>query len=192
MMLMVSYVLHADSGRWAGIPMHYLVTSPREPINLSRQVCVQLPASADNVTLPAFAAERRAAVFMDRKAAAPAADAPCSNRSISPACRAHSSKPAAAAAQDVTDGQRDTVSLHRPCRILCERSYPDVIYWHHTSISPCSGCIRVVHGMGWIGSDQNFSVSAGLGWVSQLTGWIGPGHTKWTHGQLWVAQLRPF
>jgi len=34
--------------------------------------------------LLAFAAERRAAVDMDRKAATPAADAPCSNRSTSP------------------------------------------------------------------------------------------------------------
>jgi len=23
-----------------------------------------------------------------------------------------------------------------------------------------------------------------LGWVSQLMGWVGLGHTKWTHGQL--------
>jgi len=22
-----------------------------------------------------------------------------------------------------------------------------------------------------------------LGWVSQLMGWVGLGHTKWTHGQ---------
>ena len=48
-----------------------------ERINTS----VQLPTSADNVTLLAVTAERR----------------PCSNRSISPARRAHSSKPAAAA-----------------------------------------------------------------------------------------------
>ena len=62
---------------------------------LFKQVCVQLLTSADNVTLLAFAADRRAAVDMDRKAVAPAADAPCSNRSISPARGAHSSKPAA-------------------------------------------------------------------------------------------------
>ena len=35
---------------------------------------------AINTTLLAFAADRRAAVDMDRNAAAPAADAPCSNR----------------------------------------------------------------------------------------------------------------
>ena len=29
---------------------------------------------------------------------------------------------------------------------------------------------RVVHGLGWVG----------LGWVSQLMGWVGSGHTKWT------------
>jgi len=55
------------------------------------------PASyiAVNATLLAFAADRRAAVDMDRKAAAPAADTPCSNRSMSAARWAHSSKPAA-------------------------------------------------------------------------------------------------
>jgi len=26
-----------------------------------------------------------------------------------------------------------------------------------------------------------------LGWVSQLIGWVGSGHIKWTHGQLCVA-----
>jgi len=51
---------------------------------LPKQVCVQLPTSADNVTLLAVVAERR----------------PCSNRSISTANRAHSSKPAAAACGD--------------------------------------------------------------------------------------------
>jgi len=25
-----------------------------------------------------------------------------------------------------------------------------------------------------------------LGWVSQLMGCVGSGHTKWTHGQLWT------
>jgi len=25
----------------------------------------------------------------------------------------------------------------------------------------------------------------GLGWVGQMIGWVGSGHTKWTHGQLW-------
>jgi len=47
------------------------------------------------MTLLAFAAEHHAAVDMDQKAAVPAADALCSNRSISPASRAHSSKPTA-------------------------------------------------------------------------------------------------
>ena len=73
-----------------------------------KEVCIQLPVLADNVTLLAFAATRRAAADMDRKAAAPAADAPCSNRSTSPT---HSSKPAAAACDgrmlEWTDGQTD-------------------------------------------------------------------------------------
>jgi len=60
-------------------------------------------------------------------------------------------------------------------------------------------CIRLVRfvskfstcsGLGWVG----------LGWVSQLMSWIGSGHTKWTHGQLWfsvkyrdyVVAIRPF
>jgi len=52
-----------------------------------QQVCVQLPTPADNATLLAFAAERRAA----------AAPGGRRDRSISPARRAHSSKPAVAA-----------------------------------------------------------------------------------------------
>jgi len=48
-----------------------------------------------------------AAVDVAREAAAPAADAPCSNRSMSPARGAHSSKPAAAAAQNATDRRAD-------------------------------------------------------------------------------------
>jgi len=71
-------------------PYHGGMTSLRSASNV-----------AVNVTLLAFAAERRAAVDIDRKAAAPAADAPCS-------------KSAAALAQDGTDRQTDTVSLHRP------------------------------------------------------------------------------
>jgi len=42
-----------------------------------QQVCVRLPASAVNVTLPAFAAERRAAAPQPLSA-----DPPCSNRSV--------------------------------------------------------------------------------------------------------------
>jgi len=30
---------------------------------------------------------------------------------------------------------------------------------------------------------------SGLGWVSQLMGWVGSGHTKWTHGQLCAEVL---
>jgi len=53
------------------------------------RVCVQLPTSAVNVTLLAFAAERRAAAPLLLSAGH-------ADRSTSPACRAHSSKPAAA------------------------------------------------------------------------------------------------
>ena len=55
------------------------------------QVCLQLPTSADNVTLLAIAAGRR----------------PCSNRSISPVCRALSSKPTACCRSDRHTGLTD-------------------------------------------------------------------------------------
>ena len=71
------------------------------------------------------------AVDIDRKAAAPAADAPCSNRSIWPARGAHSSKPVARSCSErmgqtdrQTDRPTDAVPLHRPCRILCEQCHP--------------------------------------------------------------------
>ena len=62
-------------------------------------VCVQLPTSADNVALLAFAdaTERR----------------PCYKRSTSPARRAHSSKPAVAAAE-WRDHQKDRRTDVRP------------------------------------------------------------------------------
>jgi len=71
--------------------------------NRQKFICVQLPTSADNVTLLAVAAERR----------------PCSDVSISPARRAHSSKPAAVACggqmMGQSNGQTDTRPLHKPC-----------------------------------------------------------------------------
>jgi len=52
---------------------------------------------------------------------------PCSNRSIPPARRAHSSKPAARCCSgrqmEQTNRRTDTLSLHRPCRIRCERCH---------------------------------------------------------------------
>ena len=51
------------------------------------------PCVAVNTTLLAHI--RPAAMDMNQKPAAPAADAPCSNRSILPTCGVHSSKPAA-------------------------------------------------------------------------------------------------
>ena len=39
-------------------------------------------------------------------------------------------------------------------------------------------------GLGRVGSKFFHWYWVGLGWVSQLMGWVGWGHTKWTHGQL--------
>jgi len=55
-----------------------------EPPFVHKTPCVQLPTPADDMTLLAFAADRRAATRratedLDRKAAVPAADVPCSN-----------------------------------------------------------------------------------------------------------------
>ena len=80
--------LHID------ITLHYI-----------QQVCVQLPTSADNVALPAFAAARRAAARLLLTAGPP-----CSNRFISLGRRAHSSKPTAAVRggrMGQTDGRTD-------------------------------------------------------------------------------------
>ena len=70
------------------------------------------------MTPPIFAADRRAAVDMDRKAAMPAADMPGNNRLILPARRAHSSKPSACCCSKQmgqTYRQTDSIPLHRPC-----------------------------------------------------------------------------
>ena len=68
-------------------------------------LCVQLPMSADNVTLLASAAEHR----------------PCNNGPISPGCWVHSSKPTRAACSGwmmrQTDGWTDARQFHRPCSI---------------------------------------------------------------------------
>ena len=64
--------------------------------------------SADNVPLLAFAADCHADVDMDQKAATSAADVPCSNRSISPMYRAHSSKPATLLQQLMNETDRQT------------------------------------------------------------------------------------
>ena len=83
--------------------MHFYVNFPVmaafwHSINLFTYILTSLCSAsyiAVNMTLLAFAAEHHAAVDIDQKAAVPAADALCSNRSISPASRAHSSKPTA-------------------------------------------------------------------------------------------------
>jgi len=40
-------------------------------------------------------------------------------------------------------------------------------------------------GLGWVGSIFLDLRWVGLGWITQLMGWAGSGHRKWTHGQLW-------
>ena len=70
------------------------------------------------MALFAFAADRRAAVDMDGKVTAPAAAAPCSNRSISNTRAAISSKPAARRGSGArwdkqADGQTDRRTLYR-------------------------------------------------------------------------------
>jgi len=76
---------------------------------------VQLPTSADSVTLLAFAAERQ----------------PCSSRSISPAHRAHSSKPAAAACggpiMGRMDRRTDARKFHRPCSAYYASSVNNIV-----------------------------------------------------------------
>ena len=87
--------------------------------NYEQTICVELPTSADCVTPLAFAAECRAA----------AAPSGRRYRSISPAHRAHSSKPAAAVCSGrwmgKTDGQtnrqKDGHHNVRPCRVLYEQ-----------------------------------------------------------------------
>ena len=67
-----------------------LVNPEYQALNEKKQVCVQLPTSAENVSLPAFAAGCHAV-------RCGCCWEPGSNRSISPALRAHGSKPIAAA-----------------------------------------------------------------------------------------------
>ena len=83
-------------------------------VQLKEQVCVQLPTPAVNATLLAFADKRRAAALLLLRR-------PCSNRSISPTSRAHSSKPAAVEYGGLpgrmvgqTDGRRDGQTDGRP------------------------------------------------------------------------------
>ena len=48
------------------------------------------------------------------------------------------------------------------------------------------GCIKQLNllaVLGWVGLGPNFFTCSGFGlvWVGQLMGWVGSGHTKWTH-----------
>ena len=81
------------------------------------KVCVQFPTSADNVTLLASAADRRAAAAP--LCWAPAAAAPCSDRSISPACPHGAQRHnATERVMDGTDGRKDNGPLHSTCLIM--------------------------------------------------------------------------
>jgi len=82
-----------------------------------QQVCVRLPASAVNVTLPAFAAERRAAAPQPLSAGPP-----CSNRSVYllPAGRtAVNPQQRGAGANDETVSQTDERTNERPLHGTC-------------------------------------------------------------------------
>jgi len=45
-------------------------------------------------------------------------------------------------------------------------------------------------GLGRVGSKFFHLYWVGLGWVSQLMGWVGSGHTEWTHGKLCIQSVR--
>ena len=92
------------------------VTSFHPVYTRQKQVCVQLPPSADNVTLRAFAAERRAALRRCFLEAAAAVDRYC----LPAGPTAATSRTLLQTGQ--TDGQTDTVPLRGPCRILCTRN----------------------------------------------------------------------
>ena len=98
-----SHVLLADLPLFLRKLCHLLLVYNTKQTN--KPVGVQPSTAAGNVTLLASATGRE----------------PRSNRSISPACLAHSSKPAAWLLQRSMVGQTDTVPLHRCCRIPREQ-----------------------------------------------------------------------
>jgi len=87
----------------------------KHELNQTEQVCLQLPTSAANVTLLAFAAERRAAAAKCR---------PCSNM-LGAQQQIHSSS--VRRANDETDGQTDARPLHRPCAAYSASSVKNVL-----------------------------------------------------------------
>jgi len=93
----------------------------RSKINKIKLVCVQLPTSADNVTLLELAAKRHAAVRL--AAARPAAAAV--DRYLLSAGPTAANPPQRHAVVDrrdrETDRRTDTVPSHRYCLILCEQ-----------------------------------------------------------------------
>jgi len=72
--------------------------------------------------------------------------------------------------------------------------------WYHChSLSLVSVKSRLVlpfwYRLTWVvlekGRQTGVRVCSGLGWVSQLMGWVGSGHTKWTNDNNSVADSRP-
>ena len=49
----------------------------------------------------------------------------------------------------------------------------------------CTKQLNLLVVLGWVVVGPKFPTCCGLVWVSQLMGWVGSGHTKWTHGRLW-------
>ena len=86
----------------------------------NKQVCVQLPVSADNVTLLAFAAERRAAAPLLLSAGRAAI-----GRSLL-AAGPTAANLADRRPSDGTDGPTDARQFHRPCGSACRASIVSV------------------------------------------------------------------
>ena len=88
---------------------------------------------------------------------------------------------AAAPRDKQTDRQTDSQTDRRIAVSLKARL--DKI-WLHQAVKFVS-CTR----LGRVGSKFSDLWWVGSGWFSQLMGWVGSGHTKWTHGQLWTAYI---
>ena len=52
--------------------------------------------------------------------------------------------------------------------------------YENTSLQTVSSIVSCI-GLGWV---QIFPLV--VGWVGSVSWWVGLGHTKWTHGQLWA------
>ena len=122
-------------------------------------------AHAVNMIMLTSAADHPSAVDMDQKVATP--DALCSNQSISPACRARSSKPAAR--QDGTDRQMNTRQFHRPCSTYYVSSV------NKTQTSSRAGSRRTMPNIDTEWSDTGCTRLCSARYSSwQLVRWTGP------------------